>query len=100
MEKSEELDSPKDIFTENHLVGVCLDLFEAGGETVGSTLSWVLLYLSLQQKEQTECQREIDSVIGTNLCVMYWIKKIGIHDIGNSELDAMTRLTTSIFIPF
>ena len=64
MEKSEELDSPKDIFTENHLVGVCLDLFEAGGETVGSTLSWVLLYLSLQQKEQTNCQREIDSVIG------------------------------------
>ena len=71
LEKSEELDSPKDIFTENHLVGVCLDLFEAGGETVGSTLSWVLLYLSLQQKEQTKCQREIDSVIGTNLCVMY-----------------------------
>ena len=59
MEKSEEPDSPKDIFTENHLVGVCLDLFEAGGETVGSTLSWVLLYLSLQQKEQTKCQKEI-----------------------------------------
>ena len=64
MEKSEELDSPKGIFTENHLVGVCLDLFEAGGETVGSTLSWVLLYLSLQPEEQTKCQEEIDSVIG------------------------------------
>ena len=48
-------------FTENHLIGVCLDFFEAGGETVGSTLSWVLLYLSLYPKEQETCQAEIDS---------------------------------------
>ena len=46
------------------MVGICLDLFEAGGETVGSTLSWVLLYLCLHPREQVKCQNEIDSVIG------------------------------------
>ena len=35
------------------------DLFEAGGETVGSTLSWVLLYLALNPEAQEKCYQEI-----------------------------------------
>ena len=41
-----------------------MDFFEAGGETVGNTLSWVLLYLSLYPREQEKCQTEIDLVVG------------------------------------
>jgi hypothetical protein len=52
------------VFTEAHLIGICQDFFEAGGETVGSTLSWVLLYLSLYQEEQKKCQNEIETEIG------------------------------------
>jgi cytochrome P450 len=37
---------------------------KAGGETVGSTLSWLLMYLALYPDVQTKCQQEIDRVIG------------------------------------
>ena len=41
-----------------------MDFFEAGGETVGNTLSWVLLYCALYPREQQKCQQEIDLVVG------------------------------------
>ena len=63
MEKS-DAESNQEVFTEAHLIGICLDFFEAGGETVGSTLSWLILYLSLHPKEQEKCQKEIDDIIG------------------------------------
>ena len=47
---------------EKELVGSCMDFFEAGGETVGATLSWALLYLSLRQDVQEKCYREIRSI--------------------------------------
>ncbi len=46
------------------LVGMCMDFFEAGGETVGSTLSWVMMYLALHQDEQEKCFQEINRVLG------------------------------------
>lgn len=64
MDKIEDPDSPKDIFNENELIGVCLDFFEAGGETVGTTLLWVLLFLAAYPEEQRKCQDEIDSAVG------------------------------------
>ena len=33
-------------FTTDDLLGLCTDLFDAGGETVGSTLRWAILYLT------------------------------------------------------
>ena len=51
-------------FNQNDLVGICMDFFEAGGETVGSTLAWVLLYLSLYPDVQEKCYREIIQEIG------------------------------------
>ena len=36
----------------------------AGGETVGSTLSWLLMYLALYPEVQTICRDEIDRVVG------------------------------------
>lgn len=41
-------------FNYHDLVGLCMDFFEAGGETVGSTLSWFLLYMSLNQDVQNK----------------------------------------------
>ena len=46
------------------LIGLCIDLFEAGGETVGSTLSWVLMYLALYRDVQEKCFQEIHSILG------------------------------------
>ena len=47
-------------FTELQLIGLCQDFFDAGGETVGSTMSWILLYSALYPEEQEICQKEID----------------------------------------
>ena len=53
------------MFNRQDLLGLCMDFFEAGGETVGSTLSWALLYMVLNPKVQEKCQQEIDDAIGT-----------------------------------
>ncbi len=60
------------------LVGLCIDFFEAGGETVGSTLSWLLMYFALYQEEQQKCFQEIKENIGdvinnARLCDMAFI---------------------------
>ena len=39
-------------------------VYLAGGETVGSTLSWLLMYLALYPEVQTKCRQEIDRVVG------------------------------------
>jgi cytochrome P450 len=51
-------------FNKPELIGLCTDFFEAGGETVGSTLSWVLLFLAQHPQVQRRCQREIKDNIG------------------------------------
>ena len=63
-DQEKDIESEKSAFNEDQLIGVCMDFFEAGGETVGNTLSWVLLYLSLYPREQEKCQKEIDLVVG------------------------------------
>ncbi len=52
------------------LVGLCIDFFEAGGETVGSTLSWLLMYFALHQEQQEKCFREIKEEIGKLVIVL------------------------------
>ncbi len=52
------------VFNYHDLVGLCIDFFEAGGETVGSTLAWFLMYMALNQEQQERCAREIDRVLG------------------------------------
>ena len=42
-----------------------LFLIKAGGETVGSTLEWVLMYLALYPDVQSKCRDEIDRVVGS-----------------------------------
>ena len=51
-------------FTSHDLVGICMDFFEAGGETVGSTLAWVLMYLALYPDIQEKCFEEINNALG------------------------------------
>ncbi len=46
------------------LIGLCMDFFEAGGETVGSTMSWVLMYMAMNQEEQEKCYQEISAKLG------------------------------------
>eukprot|EP00094_Tigriopus_californicus_P013115 TCALIF_12682-PA protein Name:"Similar to Cyp303a1 Probable cytochrome P450 303a1 (Drosophila melanogaster)" AED:0.09 eAED:0.09 QI:108/0.85/0.87/1/0.85/0.75/8/29/490 len=53
-----------DLFTKEDLIGICMDFFEAGGETVGSTLSWVFLYMSLNPEVQEKCRKEILQSLG------------------------------------
>ena len=50
--------------TRNDLIGICLDFFEAGGETVGSTLSWLFMYMSLNPKAQDRCYKELAAKLG------------------------------------
>lgn len=46
-----QMDSDQ-FFNRQDLIGLCMDFFEAGGETVGSTLSWVVLYFALYPEVQ------------------------------------------------
>ena len=46
------------------LLGICLDFFEAGGETVGSTLSWLFMFMSLNQDAQERCYMELQTRLG------------------------------------
>ena len=46
------------------LIGIFLDFFGAGGETVGTTLSWFILFMMLYPDVQEKCFKEIQSGIG------------------------------------
>ena len=46
------------------LIGICMDFFEAGGETVGSTLSWLFMFMSLNQDAQERCHKELRTQLG------------------------------------
>ena len=48
-------------FSEAELVGICMDFFEAGGETVGSTLAWIMAFVALNPEEQEKCYQEINA---------------------------------------
>ena len=48
------------------LIGICMDFFEAGGETVGSTLSWLFMFMSLNQDAQERCYMELKARLGKN----------------------------------
>ena len=55
------------LLSEQDLVGICFDFFEAGGETTGSTLSWFLMYFALYPDIQEKCYQEVMSVLGDRL---------------------------------
>ena len=60
---------------DHDLVGICMDFFEAGGETVGSTLAWVLMYLALYPDIQEKCFAEIYGALGKNTIIPFNIFK-------------------------
>lgn len=51
-------------FNELSLISICLDLFSAGAESVGNTLSFCILYMVLYPELQKELYDEIQEVIG------------------------------------
>ena len=50
--------------TRNDLIGICMDFFEAGGETVGSTLSWLFMFIALHPEVQDRCFNELATKLG------------------------------------
>lgn len=52
------------LVTKEDLHVVCLDLLEAGLETVSNTAVFLILYLVRDQEIQRKLQQEIDEVIG------------------------------------
>lgn len=53
-------------FNELSLISICLDLFSAGAESVGNTLSFCILYMVLYPELQKELYDEIQEVFGGN----------------------------------
>ena len=64
--------TPASGLTRNDLIGICIDFFEAGGETVGSTLSWLFMYMSLNPKIQDKCYEELTEKLGKKSNAIYW----------------------------
>ena len=59
--------------TRNDLIGICLDFFEAGGETVGSTLSWLIMYMALNPEVQDKCYEELAAKLGKSIIYKHYI---------------------------
>ena len=51
------------VFDKENLVGLLLDFFEAGGETVGTTLCWAMLYLAINPEVQKKCHDELERLV-------------------------------------
>lgn len=52
-------------FTQKHLEIILMDFFQAGVETVNSTLSWACLFLATNPEVQERVQADIDALKGT-----------------------------------
>lgn len=52
------------MFSEQQLLSLCLDLFQAGSETTSNTLGFAVLYVILYPNVQKEIHRELDRVVG------------------------------------
>ncbi len=50
--------------TTDDLIGVCMDFFEAGSETVAVTLSWTMMYLAKFPDVQEKCYVELQAGVG------------------------------------
>ena len=57
-------------FNTEQLATICLDLFQAGSETISTTLSWAILYLTLYPEVQNKCWVEIDETLGSTLSLI------------------------------
>ena len=51
---------------EKHLEILLMDFFQAGIETVNSTLCWAVLLLAKHPDVQTRLQSDLDRLLGTN----------------------------------
>ncbi|XP_077291982.1 methyl farnesoate epoxidase-like [Arctopsyche grandis] len=51
-------------FTNNQLHVVCLDFLQAGSDTTGNTLEFLIFYLTQNQEVQQKVYMEIDQVVG------------------------------------
>lgn len=54
------------MFSAKHLLGMCHDLWLAGQETTGTTLSWGIGYLIDHPEVQQRCHAELDAVVGSS----------------------------------
>ena len=59
--------------TDEDLVGVCIDFFEAGPEAVGNTLRFLILFLVLNPEWQDKCQTEVKEVLGRSHFI-HWVQ--------------------------
>jgi cytochrome P450 len=53
-----------DVFLEEQLIVMCMDLFLAGTETTASSLGYFFLYLMQHPEEQEKMRQEIFRVVG------------------------------------
>ncbi len=57
-------ESGNDWLKQKHAIATIVELFIAASETTGSTLTWLLCYLSVNPEIQIKFQGEIDTVVG------------------------------------
>ncbi|KAI8426385.1 hypothetical protein MSG28_005232 [Choristoneura fumiferana] len=60
----ESIENKTDAFSDEELQVVCLDLLEAGMETVSNTAVFMLLHVALNSSVQARLRHEIDEVVG------------------------------------
>ncbi len=59
-------ESQNDPLRWKNAIATVVELFLAGSETTGSTLLWLMCYLSVNPEIQATLQKEIDKVVGDN----------------------------------
>ena len=51
----------------DQLVSICDDFFLAGAETTSTTLTWAILFMTLNPEVQEKCAKEIETVLGSRV---------------------------------
>ena len=81
--------------SEHDLVGLCFDFFEAGGETVGSTLNWFLMYFALYPDIQEKCHNEIVGALGERSPIFDDRKQLPYLDATIMEFQRISNVVPS-----
>ena len=69
------ISSTDEVMNYDHMLRSIIDLFIAATETTSTSLSWLCLYLSLDQALQKRLHDAIDEVVGDDTEVAHLVKK-------------------------
>lgn len=79
-------------FTQDQLLALCIDFFQAGSETTSNTLAFGILYMLHYPHVMTKVQRELDMVIGNRMPKMSDRPNLNYTEATIQEIQRMSNV--------